>query len=351
MTTTKNITEIKILRELNKKNIHYDIYIDNRLSWKSEKNNILYQAHHIIPAWYELIPNIVTFWTIQFLNNNNIETNWFKIKNSKLYCNNKWTIFLTDENHKHIHKFLETQKKALYELYNLLPLYEDRFKLEEKYKKYYSDRKKVQKKIKNNNETIEIIKTSLKNKTFLNNWKDITDKKPTKKVRREIKNNVRQQSKILYYHVINFIWDNSLIIKNNFNKLLKIISKQNIDINEINETIALIRNKYLKESAIIKTMFSNDLQYTTIKQYNEIIWLNILELKSIDSYIKNIFKLWLTNALKKVTIYINEDWKIISWTELLSYLYIEKLNWIEFCYRILNKEEEQRLIQYLNSKK
>lgn len=341
---------VKKLLDINNKYINYDLKVDKRLGKNKDIVNN-WTKHHIIPASYEKIPNLVFFWTIRWLKNNNIKEYWFKIKWTTLYINESMLLIIWHEDHAELHAFLELQKKALFFLEWIEKHYNHIYRFTFKnYLKTYADRKKHQDKINNDfwciktnkYNNLDILSDELKNK-LKEEKKKIKDGTRQTKILENKANNVK-------YNVMNFLSKNTIIKNNNINNIIDIIAWKN-NSNFLEESKWLIRKRYLKESAELKAISPNKYQIWNMLLLRNIITKNLPNINNINKNIIHLFDKWLTKALKRVPILIDSSNKIVSGIELIAYLYYTDKDYIDFNYKILDNSELIKINNYLSSKK
>ena len=140
-----------IISDLDNKIIH-DIQIDKSLLVIKNKEEISeFEKHHIIPTWFEIIPHLTIKWTIKFIKKEKLKykNNTFKIDKFNLYLNSEKVLYLTYEEHKKLHKYLDNKKQVFLDcvLINFnsknIAIHSLSFQfISEKYKIFYADRQK-----------------------------------------------------------------------------------------------------------------------------------------------------------------------------------------------------------------
>lgn len=324
---------IKILWEYNKKHLEYVIKNDWRLTCFKKWS----QFHHIIPTKFELIPNLVIKWTIEFLLSTRIkkyERKWFRVNEKTLYVNNEKWIMLKRKTHKLLHDFLEIKKKELYKNLWILEYYNEIVsKLEQGFLPYYADRWKYQKKLKKytffslNSYSYTDFKNGINN-----TW---NNRKKREKIHNDISNKIIKTKEILKDK--RRVYLEELFI----DKIPEIVSNK-YDYRFNKHYLSEIRNKYISFNWVLKSK-KGPSKFINNELYDKIINSNKSKIKRINNFYSEIFKEWQEKLVKKVSLFLDDKtYEVYNGIEVLSL--IDKDNYNQLKYNFINKTEYKKLV-------
>ena len=321
----------------------FNIKIDKRLTIIAKNNKT---KHHLIPTWYEIIPDLTLKWTLKWLKNNNIFPDGFRIKDRTLILNTSYYIFLTEQEHINLHLYLDWEKNKIIkkiirkinkenllllngenkeEIIKVLLSYYNKFifKIDNKYEKYYIDRNEYQKNLLKEKKYIYIgLEKSFHSQRTQKKYTNIAIN-----LRKKIDERILEIEK----QEIN-IWN----IDQYMLELIKIIPK-NIKLNYLWKPISSIKKFYIRHNNnIIKNIDESLTKYNiwqmNLKDNSMFISSNILKIDKYKWYIDKIFILWLSKNIWNISVIIDKNNKIISWIPLVAFFYYNKINDINFNY-------------------